>query len=338
MSLTIRDDIVRIFAEASNGGEPAYSDYEEAVVILEDAQSPLTTRLIEKLYNEVIEKGHIDFDDIPVSAGDIRAYKGYPVMMETLNNVMQLSQKDNNAEAMEYASTITTAISHIESLSQYYKEGFSKKTPLVMTEYNLFVFCCVQATSAILSQYVEIVKGFRDATYRMKIRNSKYAPNAFYFQQLEKFNKTVESTNYPVYLKTAMESDGNNFIGSTAVGVITVAVAILAVIIPLLRALVYQFYALRTKLSDACALQATYLEFNKTCLEANQMMDQTKRDKILRKQEAIRKMFERMAEKLRVDMVAASKKSKSDLEKEDKKFKQSAIRDDIDNSVGGFLL
>lgn len=338
MSLTVTDDIVRIFAENADGGEPTYLDCTEALSILEDAQSPLTTRLVEKMYLEVIEKGHIDFDDIPVSAGDIKAYKGYPVMMETLGNIMQKAQQDNNKDAMNYATIITTAIHHIEGLGQYYKEGFSKKTPLVMAEYNLFVLCCVQATSAILSQYVEIVKGFRDGTYSMRIRNTKYAPNAFYFQQLDKFNKTVETTNYPTYLKTAMEAEENQFIGATAVGVVAVALAILAVVIPLLRSLVYHFYALRTKLSDACALQATYLEFNKTCLEANQMMDQTKREKVIRKQEAVKRLFERMSEKLRVDMVSAGKKTKTDLEKEDKKFKKSVIQNDVDTSVGGFLL
>ena len=338
MNLTIKDDIVRMFAEAADGGDPTYSDYNEALMILEDAQSPLTTRLVEKMYTEVIEKGHIDFDDIPVSAGDIKSYKGYPVMMETLENIMQLSQKDGHKDAMNYASIITTAIHHIEVFGQYYREGFSKRANLVMLEYNLFVFCCVQATSAILSQYVEIVKGFRDVSYSMKIRNSKYAANAFYFEQLEKFNKTVETTNYSIYLKTAIESEENQFIGSTAVGVISVAVAILTIIIPLLRSLVYHFYALRTKISDALALQATYLEFNKTCLEANQMMDQEKRTKVIRRQENVKRMFERMSEKLRVDMVTANKKSKTDLEKEDKKFKKTEIRNDIDNAVGGFLL
>lgn len=338
MSLTIMDDIVKLFAEGADGSEPNYQDHVEATAILEDAQSPLTTRLIEKLYREVIDKGHIDFDNIPVSAGDIKAYKGYPTMMETLSTIMQMAQKDGNKDAMDYASIITTAVKHIESLGQYYTEGFSKKVPLVMAEYNLFVLCCVQATSAILSQYVEIVKGFRSETYSTKIRNSKYAPNAMYFQELEKFNKTVETTNYPMHLKTAMEADENNFIGSTAVGVVTVAVAILAIIIPLLRGLVYHFYALRTKISDACALQATYLEFNKTCLEANQMMDHAKREKIIRKQEAVKRLFEKMAEKLRVEAIAAGKKAKMEMEKENKKFKQSAIREDLDNSVGNFLL
>lgn len=338
MSLTINDNIVKIFAENADGGEPTYGDCKNALAILEDTQSPLTTRLTEKLYTEVIEKGHIDFDDIPVSAGDIKTYKGYATMMETLNTIMKMAQVDGSKDALNYATIVSTAIHHIESLEQYYKEGFQKKSDLLMLEYNMFVFCCVQATSAILSQYVEIVKGFRNGTYSMKIRNSKYAPNAFYFQQLEKFNKTVETSNYTAYLKTALTNEDSRFVGfSTAVGVVAVAAAILVVIVPLLRTLVYQFYALRTKLSDACALQATYLEFNRTCLETNQMMDQAKRDNIIRRQEAVKRMFERMAEKLRVDMISANKRAKSELEKEDKKFKQSVIREDIESGTN-FLL
>ena len=56
-------------------------------MVLEDAESPVTKKTIENLYQSVIDKGHIDFDDIPKSKGNIVAYSGYKTMIQVLANL-----------------------------------------------------------------------------------------------------------------------------------------------------------------------------------------------------------------------------------------------------------
>ena len=56
--------------------------------ILEDANSPITTKYKEKLYKSVLDKAHINFDDIPLSKGNIRNYSGYHNMIDTLDVII----------------------------------------------------------------------------------------------------------------------------------------------------------------------------------------------------------------------------------------------------------
>ena len=62
----------KILMESGDGKE-----YYEVKTILEDATSPITASYREKLFQSVIDKGHIDFGSIPLSKGDIKSYSGY---------------------------------------------------------------------------------------------------------------------------------------------------------------------------------------------------------------------------------------------------------------------
>lgn len=335
--LTISDDIVTLFAESVKG-EPSFGSLTEAKLILEDVESPLRTKLLEKLYTQVISKSYIDFDDIPESAGDITAYSGYATMMETLNTIATLAQEEKNTEIGIYAKDVMIAISSISTLSSLYKDGFRKKVNIVMAEYNLFVFCCVEATTSILSQFVEIVKGFKSDSYKISLKNTKYKADKFYLEQIRKFNKISSGNKYAEYLRTALSTEGDNFVGSTAVGVAAVAAAVVVVVIPILRLLVFQIYSMRSKVSDALMTQAAFLEMNKACVQGNQKFDVTKKEKILKKQEYLKQTFEKLAEKIRVDNVVAGKKRDAEIRDDNKNMKSSKIREEIDSSKLDFLL
>ena len=43
------------------------SDLRKYTAMFEDTTSPITNRYVEKLYDSVIKKGHVDFDKIPDS-------------------------------------------------------------------------------------------------------------------------------------------------------------------------------------------------------------------------------------------------------------------------------
>lgn len=335
--LTISDDIVTLFAESVNG-EPSFGSLTEAKLILEDVESPLRTKLLEKLYTQVISKSHIDFDNIPESAGDIKAYSGYTTMMETLNTISALAQEEKNTELGIYAKDIMVAISTIAALSSLYKEGFRKKVNIVMVEYNLFVFCCVEATTSILSQFVEIVKGFKSDSYKITLKNTKYKADKFYLDQIRKFNKVSSGNKYAEYLRTALSTEGEKFVGSTAVGVAAVAAAVVVVVIPILRLLVFQMYSMRGKISEALMAQAAFLEMNRACVQGNQKFDASQKEKILKKQAYLKQTFEKLAEKIRVDNVVAGKKRDIEIREDNNNMKSSRIREEIDSSKIDFLL
>ena len=55
---------VNILTESENA---SISEQRNIQTILEDTESPITNKYLEKLYDSVVSKSHIDFDDIPNS-------------------------------------------------------------------------------------------------------------------------------------------------------------------------------------------------------------------------------------------------------------------------------
>ena len=55
-------------------GSDDYEAIYEAQCILEDVQAPASTSFTNALLQQVVDKGHIDFDDIPKSKGNIKNY------------------------------------------------------------------------------------------------------------------------------------------------------------------------------------------------------------------------------------------------------------------------
>lgn len=311
---------------------------EDVRFVLEDAESPVTNKYIENLYKQVVSKGHIDFDNIPVSKGKITKYSGYKTMVETLNIAKTIALNEKIDDVNDVVNTVLTAISNIEVLGDLYEEGFKTKNDFVMTEYNMFVFCCVEATSSILSEFVEFVKGFSDTNYQIKLKNTKYRAGAFYIEQLSKFNRINVVGNYRNYLVSIINKEKDNFVGATAVGIAAVAVTILLAIVPVTRSLVYHAYRMRTKLSDALALQSYFLELNKSCVEANSTFDRSKKDKILMKQEKLRILFLKISDKLKVDVARANRDSAIDRKKDNASLTLGDTRKQVDSSPYDILL
>ena len=311
----------------------------EIRAVLEDVESPVTNKYIENLYGQVIAKGHIDFDDIPKSKGDITKYSGYGTMQETLITMKKLSETERVKDVNNAVDTIMTAIQNLESLSSLYEKGFTLKNEHVMLEYNTFVFCCVEATTSILSEFVEFVKGFTVDTYQIRLKNTRYRANLFFVDQLSTFNRLNVVGNYRAYLTGMLDKERSNFIGvDTMIGVAAVTATVALAIVPITRNIVYQVYRLRTKLSDALALQAYFLELNKSCVEANSAFDATKKSKVLEKQENVRLLFIRLSDKIKVDTARAGRDALMDKKKDNASLSLGDTRRQVDSSPYDVLL
>lgn len=316
-------------------GSDNIMDVLKAQTILEDVNSPKTTRHTEELFTQVIKKGHIDFDDIPRSKGDIKAYSGYSTMMNTLTNMENLAGTNGmKSDAVECVENVIKAITNIAALSDVYGKGYDVKNEYVMLEYNTYVYCCVQATSSLLSEFVEFAKGLDRQTLDLKLKNNKYRANLFYVEQLTKFNNVVASTEYRKFL-TEMMNGKDNFTGAMVIGIAAVTTVALS-IVPITRSIVYRICKLRMKVSDALALQAYFLEMNRACVEANTKFTAAEKKKILQKQEYLRKLFLKMSDKLRVDNARADREAQNDKKKDDKDL--SSGNQSRDDSPLGDLL
>ena len=307
-------------------------EFEKIQMILEDSNSPITSKYKEKLYRSVLNKGHIDFGAIPMSKGNIREYAGYRNMIETLDVIIQLGTAEKS-NVVKFATTVMEAIRNIESLSSVFEKGFANKTEYVMLEYNTYVYTCVEATTTLIYEFVEYVKRPDKVTYQIVLKDTKLRANLFYFNQLNAFNTVNKNMhiNYRKMLESMINQGKNNFGGVEVIGIAAVSMVALA-IVPITRSLIYHFYNLRANLSNELLVQANFLEMNKTCVEANGAFTEDKKRKILVKQENLRKKLLKLSDMLRVKEAKASKESKRDIEKDDALLTVNNLHDDVSNS------
>lgn len=319
---------VNILTESEN---PSIMEEREIQAVLEDASSPVTTKYLEKLYDSVIEKGHIDFDDIPLSKGNIVEYKGYTNMVEVLENIMRLASDGKSESVVSYTRIIKDAMVNMRALAPLYQKGFKMHNEYVMLEYNTFVYTIIQAVSTLLYEFVDYIKKPDKPTVEIVLKNTKYRANTYYIEQLNSFNKVNQKMSYSKYLEGMLQNDRNNFTGVEAIG-LGVIIAVALAIIPITRELIYKFYNVRAKVSDCLAQQAYFLEMNKTCIEANSDFSDKKKDSILLKQEKIKNLFLRISDKLRVDHAKSINSGKAMIQSDNKLLTLDGIKKEVSDS------
>lgn len=306
---------------------------EDARLILEDTASPITRKHQEKLFQAVIDKGHIKFDGIEKSRGNIADYEGYGSMMETLDVIDALADEQRASNVKTYTQIVKSAIGYIRGLSATYQRGFAAQCDYVMLEYNSYVYTCVEATTTLISEFVDYVKRPDKAVMTITLRNTMRA-NLFYFNQLQKFNKVQESMgiDYRKMLEAMISKGRNNFLGmDTMIGLGAISLVAMA-IVPITREIVYQIYNLRKNASQSLELQATFLEMNKISVENNENLSPENRTKVVQKQAHLAQRLRNLSNKLRVDTVTATRKASKDLESDNKNMTLDKTRSDVENS------
>lgn len=304
--------------------------------VLEDVESPITQVYQDKLYQSVIAKKHIDFDDIPKSEGNITRYAGYKNMLETLNVLKSLGIEKKSPSLVQYVDIVLKSIGNIASLSSIFEQGFQKKHEYVMLEYNIYVLSCIEATTTLLYEFVEYMKNPEKQIIDITIRNTVGRANQVYITTLEKFNKVNSTMDYKKYLEAMLKTDvvKESFFGlsdNTAIGAGVVTLIALS-IIPLTRRLVYHFYHMRRKISDSLEMHAQFLEVNRNCVEARNNISIEKKKKIIEKQDKQVKFLRVMADKLRVSTAKAIQQSTREIEEDNKKLSLKSIKSEVTNS------
>ena len=329
----------------AGGEDRTVSSLKDAELTLEDATSPVRNNYIESLYNSVLQRNHVDFDDIPDSQGDIKKYKGYQTMKDTLTSMKNLATSQNAKNVIEVVNVVEQTINLLEAHADCYERGFKAKNEYIMLEYNTYVYTCVEATSSILYMFVDYIRKPDMKSLTPVLTNNKTRADAFHLDQLRKFNAVVTKMNYRAFLEGMLKpAEKNNFIGMTALGAIAAAgvsdqvlgiaavAAVAIAIVPITRELIFQFYSAKAKLSDALAQQAYFLEMNKAAVEANVTLKPDKKIKILQNQEKVRNLFLKLSSKLRVQNITATRKAKAELDKENRALNMNKIKQDIEDS------
>lgn len=307
MAYTLHPTTADIFLEnmtKMSERKKLYSITEEAAVHIDNA-------MVSKLYDSALNKKHVNFGKIPDSKGKIVDFEGYGTMVETIGIIRSLSKNCPELEILQ------STIDNIVGLSQQFELGFKLKKEFVIMTYNSLVMSCVIGTSELISAYVDFVKS-PDAV-ELTFNTSKDSPSQLVFKNLANFNTSVKRGEFAKVINTVNKGDKESFMGAGALLPIGIISGLL-LIVPIIRELIFYFYATRMKLSDYLKLQSEFLEFNRIAVENNKSMTVDKRKKIVKKQAKIADDLRKMSDKIRVDSQSAERQAVVEIKKENRNY------------------
>lgn len=311
-----------------------FADRNKISALMESELKAVNNTMVSNLYNSAISKAHVDFDDIPHSKGDITKYSGYKSMMEILTLVREIASK--HSVKIPEVDVVTTAISNIAVYRESFEKGFRLDKEFVILQYNTLVYACIEATSVIVSSYVDFVKR-PDRNEFTIIQNTRRGGHAS-IQNLERFNQAVKQGEFSKVLNSVINSGKEALIGVDDLVVPTIILGGVLVIVPLIRELIFSFYYSRMKISDYLKHQAMLLEINKENLESVKMSAK-ERNAIVKKQTQQIEKLRRLSDAIKVDSTMSDNKATIEMGKENKHWTIDEVKTQSAGSdTNGFQL
>lgn len=301
-----------------------FSDKTKLNMLTEAEQAVINNKMVGNIYQSALKKRDVDFDNIPLTKGDIKKFSGYDNIMGTLSTLKQLSSKFGIK--IEEIDVIETAISNIRVYKSVFEKGFALDIEFLSMYYNSLVYACVESTSLVLSSYVEYVKTVNSIEFTLK--KGKGIPGNVCIDNLKKFNKTVKTGEFSKFANGMINKDRQNFVGGTAAAV---AIGLAVTIVPIARELIYYTFESRMNISEFLEQQSSFLEMNKVRLNSSDM-EAGQRNKIITKQGEVIKKLEKYADRVRVNHKLTNKNATNKLKQDNKAWTVNSVEDD--NSAG----
>lgn len=320
----------------------SFTEKSQIQKLTEAEQAVVNDRMVGNLYQSALKKGHINFDRIPSSKGDIQRVDGYNNMLATLNILRGLSKKFGIS--IPEIEVVEDALNNIRMHKPIFDKGFRLEIDFLQTYYNTLVYACIESTSLILSSYVEYTRTVNSVEFRL--RRGKGVYGNVCLDSLVKFNKQVKDGSFVKFANGLFSKNGENFLGGAIkagvkvagkyglqvgpVGGVMALVAVAASIVPVIRELIYYFYESRMQVSEYLEQQKEFLEMNEFNLNSSSM-DAIKRNKILDKQRNVIGKMEKISDKIRVNQQVANKAASGKIKADNKEYTLTSVTDGGDD-------
>jgi len=300
------------------------SERNEITTLTEQESVKVNNAMVTNLYKSAIEKAHVDFEDIPNSAGNITRYSGYKSLMETIELLKSLAAKGGTK--IPELDTVEQAISNIIAGREIFEKGFVFEKDFIILQYNTLVFAVVEAVSIIISSYVDFVK--RPDRVEFVILKSKDRSGSLAIKNLEKFNAVFKSGEFSKVNNAVIQSGRENLVGSVTATTITTPILVVAgalAIVPIIRELIFLYYYSRMRLSDFLEQQAALLEINKTNVQAS-TLPAAKKNQVLKKQDETIKKLQQLSDKVKVNRATSEQSTVKEIKKENTKWTINEVK------------
>jgi len=322
------ENIMDILVEGST-----LSERREIHALTESDKFSVNNAMITKLYSATIEKSHVDFDNIPLSKGDITKYTGYKSMMDVIEVLKEIATK--SSVKIHELEIVETAIHNIINYRSLFEKGFMLEKEFVVLLYNSLVYACVESVSLLISSYVDYVK--RPDKVEFTIVKLAIGPSSICLDNLAKFNLSVKKGDFSKAVNYILTNEKENFLGGELI-IPVIIIGGIVLLVPVVREIIFYFYYSRMKISDLLKQQAALIEINKANVQANTTFSATRKKEVIENQDAAIRRFESMNDMIKINHTTTQTKSIQELKEENSSWKLGDVQPKSDSEDSGLKL
>lgn len=292
----------------------------------EAEQNTVLLSLTNKLYQMIVAKiDDIEKGDIPKSRGDITRLPKYNQLKEcakTLTNIFEQYKEDTAP-----VKVIENAIDNLEDNSDVFVQSYMAKVDFGIMLYESVTLAVIGSLSYMIACCIEYVKDPKNdgLTIVMDKTGVAKVKEHLLYENLVKFNEACRTNDIENAIRPLIKNRTQNLFGVgglVLVKGILIAIPVIIALIPLIKDLVYYFFAARQRVSVYFDIQADLLEMNANELKDNPNIT-TDADKksVIRKQLQVARTFRQIADKLAVEAKTAENKANKEIKKDNKKYR-----------------
>lgn len=321
-----------------------YTDYNTNRVLAslnESEQNSLLLNLTNKLYRMIINKvDDIDYGEIPNTRGDITKLKRYDELrkcIKVLEGIFEQYREDT-----EPVKVIENAADNIENMRDLFMAGFMAKVEFAETIYNTMTLSVINSVSFMIAVCIEYVKSPKEEGLVTVLNRTGIAKvkDSLVYENLKKFNESCRKGDVENALRPLIKNKARGFIATAAMGVKAVLVlgGVMLALIPMIKDLVYFFFAARARVSTYFDMQAKLLEMNANELRDNpSIKTEDDKQRVIRKQLAIARTFHSIANAVAVDTKSSEVKADKEIKEDNRKYKVDEVDPTSDTAADGPL-
>lgn len=291
-----KDNVMSIVYEQCS----SYRSRQELDILTESERAKISNVVLSDLYKDIVERKHVDYGDIPKSKGRVEKYKGTINMIKTLDIVDDICTKtgNENSDCAKAISIVKDAIVNLSNNASKFEAGFKTENDFVMVLYNSVLLACVEATSHILSSYIDFAKRVDGGTFNLIEGDDRSGELQLYV--LRDFNTGCKNGDIQKSMNESVLNNRKNFGGATVATALAIGAGA-TLIVPTIRNLMFAVYYSRMKLSDYLQQQAHFIEANKLSVNNMSGISPQQKESVAKKQQEQAEKLMRLSDKIKVD-------------------------------------
>lgn len=319
----ISDQFMKVIVEYMD-----YTDIEtnrRLMSLDEEEQNTVLLSLTKKFYEMIVGKvDQVDFGEIPHTKGDITKLSKYNNMVKCTELMAEIFQQYR--QDPEPVKVINTAIDNVIVHRDLFVASFANKIELGIYMYNSITLGIINALSYMIAVCIEYVKDPKNDGMKIVMDKTGIGKvkDHLVYENLIKFNDACRKGDVENALRPLIRSRAKGFIGTAIFGVKVAVVlgGVLLALIPLLRDLVYFFFAARARVSSYFDLQAELLEMNAQEIKDNpDIKTEDDRKAVIRRQLKIAEVFRKLADMIAVDSKTSERNATNNIKSDSRSYK-----------------